>query len=196
MTIEKKSILVLDTECCDLKGHVYDVGYTVTIHYQRDSSMTNQHILLYPQPNRYINNGVSNEPLVLIRNIASTQCKFHGDDLWICTSESFDGSLRTNVISTDQAEPIKDGLHIRHEMQNAAVPSNFGVGIAFDLEDTSSTTEVKNQGAISVSLAGSSPDGQNSAMIFKTRTTRNNEISSQLTESMTLTSTTVNVRCM
>ena len=30
MTIEKKSILVLDTECCDLKGHVYDVGYTVT----------------------------------------------------------------------------------------------------------------------------------------------------------------------
>ena len=30
MTIEKKSIMVLDTETCDLKGHVYDVGYTVT----------------------------------------------------------------------------------------------------------------------------------------------------------------------
>ena len=29
MTIEKKSILVLDTETCDLKGHVYDVGYTI-----------------------------------------------------------------------------------------------------------------------------------------------------------------------
>ena len=30
MTISKKSIMVLDTETCDLKGHVYDVGYTVT----------------------------------------------------------------------------------------------------------------------------------------------------------------------
>ncbi len=30
MTIEKKAIMVLDTETCDLKGHVYDVGYTVT----------------------------------------------------------------------------------------------------------------------------------------------------------------------
>jgi hypothetical protein len=30
MTIPSKSIMVLDTETCDLKGHVYDVGYTIT----------------------------------------------------------------------------------------------------------------------------------------------------------------------
>jgi len=30
MTIPTKSIMVLDTETCDLKGHVYDVGYTIT----------------------------------------------------------------------------------------------------------------------------------------------------------------------
>ena len=29
MTIQKKIILVLDTECCDLAGNVYDVGYTI-----------------------------------------------------------------------------------------------------------------------------------------------------------------------
>ena len=29
MTIQAKTIMVLDTETCDLKGHVYDVGYTV-----------------------------------------------------------------------------------------------------------------------------------------------------------------------
>ena len=29
MTIQAKSIMVLDTETCDLKGHVYDVGYTI-----------------------------------------------------------------------------------------------------------------------------------------------------------------------
>ena len=30
MTITKKSIMVLDTEACDLAGNVYDVGYTIT----------------------------------------------------------------------------------------------------------------------------------------------------------------------
>ena len=30
MTIAKKSIMVLDTEACDLAGNVYDVGYTIT----------------------------------------------------------------------------------------------------------------------------------------------------------------------
>ena len=30
MTIAKKTIMVLDTECCDLAGSVYDVGYTIT----------------------------------------------------------------------------------------------------------------------------------------------------------------------
>ena len=29
MTIQRKIILVLDTETCDLQGHVYDVGYTI-----------------------------------------------------------------------------------------------------------------------------------------------------------------------
>lgn len=29
MTIQRKIILVLDTECCDLAGNVYDVGYTI-----------------------------------------------------------------------------------------------------------------------------------------------------------------------
>jgi hypothetical protein len=29
MTIQAKTIMVLDTETCDLKGHVYDVGYTI-----------------------------------------------------------------------------------------------------------------------------------------------------------------------
>ena len=29
MTIPRKSIMVLDTETCDLQGHVYDVGYTI-----------------------------------------------------------------------------------------------------------------------------------------------------------------------
>ncbi|MAC67694.1 MAG: hypothetical protein CMK54_06810 [Proteobacteria bacterium] len=29
MTIQQKIILVLDTECCDLAGNVYDVGYTI-----------------------------------------------------------------------------------------------------------------------------------------------------------------------
>jgi hypothetical protein len=29
MTIQQKIILVLDTETCDLQGHVYDVGYTI-----------------------------------------------------------------------------------------------------------------------------------------------------------------------
>lgn len=29
MTIQRKIIMVLDTECCDLAGNVYDVGYTI-----------------------------------------------------------------------------------------------------------------------------------------------------------------------
>ena len=49
--IERKIILTLDTEACDLAGNVYDVGYT--IHNRRGEILTTYNALvclLYTSP--------------------------------------------------------------------------------------------------------------------------------------------------
>ena len=166
-----------------------DVGASITIHVQRDSH-TN-HILIYPGQTHSINGGNLNEPLIITNDVAVTHCAFNSDNLWVCNKEGYDGGLRTTVVSTDVNQPVNDGLHLRHEMQTANVPNDFGVGIAFDLEDNSDN--VKKQGSIFVSLADSTPNGENSEMTFQTRTTRNGEVASGLTDAMRLSSTKIYV---